>query len=666
MKLLVISHVGICLTLIHQFTRVLVQSIMTKSSFIRKYSNRFLSRWLVLVFDSLIVIFSFSIATLLRMNFQLLEIDLTVFASQLVFVLGLRLLAFLFFQSYAGIIRHTSIEDAILILKAVFTGTLGAVLVSGVIRNTLGFEHVFNLSASILIIDFFICLFWMVILRFFVKSFYESFINQFKPTIGVLIYGAGYTGMLTKNVFQTDRSTNYKILGFIDDNESKIGKTIEGIKVFSLPEVLDKFVGSNDGLEVIMAINNMSAKSKRKISDIFLDRGVVVKALPPVDKWVEGEFAMNQIHNVKIEDLLGREVIQMNNKRIGEEISGKVILVTGAAGSIGSEIVRQLIAYFPSKLVLVDQAESALYDLEYELAGKVPTNVQLIVNVADVSDTRRVAKIFKSHRPDIIFHAAAYKHVPLMENNPYEAIKTNVIGTRILAEMASEVGVEKFVMVSTDKAVNPTNVMGATKRLAEMYTQSMNQLEGVKTKFIATRFGNVLGSNGSVIPLFKKQIERGGPVTVTHPEITRYFMTIPEACELVLEAATMGQGGEVFVFDMGESVKIIDLAKKMITLSGLRVDKDIEIRYTGLRPGEKLYEELLNNDENTLPTHHPKILIAEVNTPSYAYMEVATNDLNHLLSSGNNNSIVAKIKEIIPEYKSNNSVFETLDKKSLK
>jgi FlaA1/EpsC-like NDP-sugar epimerase len=618
---------------------------------------------LVLVFDSLIVIFSFSIATLLRMNFQIMEMDFSVFASQLTFVLGLRLLTFLYFQSYAGIIRHTSIEDAILILKAVFAGTFGAVVLSGVIRNTLGFEHVFNLSASILIIDFFICLFWMVILRFFVKSFYESFINQFKPTIGVLIYGAGYTGMLTKNVFQTDRSTNYKILGFIDDNESKIGKTIEGIKVYSLPEVLDKFVGSNDGLEVIMAINNMSAKSKRKISDIFLDRGVVVKALPPVDKWVEGEFAMNQIHNVKIEDLLGREVIQMNNKRIGEEISGKIILVTGAAGSIGSEIVRQLIAYFPAKLVLVDQAESALYDLEYELSGKVPANVQLIVNVADVSDTRRVSKIFKSHKPDIIFHAAAYKHVPLMENNPYEAIKTNVIGTRILSELAAEVGVEKFVMVSTDKAVNPTNVMGATKRLAEMYTQSMNQLDGVKTKFIATRFGNVLGSNGSVIPLFKKQIERGGPVTVTHPEITRYFMTIPEACELVLEAATMGQGGEVFVFDMGESVKIIDLAKKMITLSGLRVEKDIEIRYTGLRPGEKLYEELLNNDENTLPTHHPKILIAEVNTPSYAYMEVATNELNHLLSSGNNNSIVAKIKEIIPEYKSNNSVFETLDKK---
>jgi FlaA1/EpsC-like NDP-sugar epimerase len=639
---------------------------MTKSSLIRRYSNRFLSRWLVLVFDSIIVLFSFSIATLLKTNANLGELDLIVFLSQISFLLALRLLSFLYFQSYAGIIRHTSIEDAVLILKAVFVSTFSAIVLSNVVKNTLGYQQVFDLSASILVIDFFICLFWMVILRFFVKSFYESFINQFKPTIGVLIYGAGYTGMMTKNVFQTDRSTNYKILGFIDDNESKIGKSIEGIKVFSLPEVLDKFVGTSDGLEVIMAINNITAKSKRKISDIFLDRGVVVKALPPVDKWVEGEFAMNQIHNVKIEDLLGREVIQMNNKRIAEEISGKVILVTGAAGSIGSEIVRQLIAYFPSKVILVDQAESALFDLEYELSGKVPANVQLIVNVADVSDTRRLSKVLNNHIPDIIFHAAAYKHVPLMENNPYEAIKTNVIGTRILAELAAELGVEKFVMVSTDKAVNPTNVMGATKRLAEMYTQSMNQLEGVKTKFIATRFGNVLGSNGSVIPLFKKQIERGGPVTVTHPEITRYFMTIPEACELVLEAATMGQGGEVFVFDMGESVKIIDLAKKMITLSGLRIDKDIEIKYTGLRPGEKLYEELLNNDENTLPTHHPKILIAEVNTPSYAFMEVATNDLNQLLTNGNNNSIVAKIKEIIPEYKSNNSVFETLDKKSAK
>jgi FlaA1/EpsC-like NDP-sugar epimerase len=380
---------------------------------------------------------------------------------------------------------------------------------------------------------------------------------------------------------------------------------------------------------------------------------------------VGGEFAINQIHNVKIEDLLGREEIQMNNKRISEEMNSQSIMVTGAAGSIGSEIVRQLIAYFPAKIILVDQAESGLFDLEYELSGLIPSNTELVVKVADVSDYQRMAFIFKTHKPGIVFHAAAYKHVPLMEKNPYEAVKINILGTQVLAELAAENGVDKFVMVSTDKAVNPTNVMGATKRFAEMYTQSMNQLEGVRTKFIATRFGNVLGSNGSVIPLFKKQIERGGPVTVTHPEITRYFMTIPEACELVLEAATMGEGGEVFVFDMGESVKIVNLAKKMITLSGLRVDRDIEIKYTGLRPGEKLYEELLNNDENTLPTHHPKILIATVNTPTYAFMEIQVAAMQKLLAEGGNNELVAKIKEVIPEYKSNNSVFEKLDRKSI-
>jgi FlaA1/EpsC-like NDP-sugar epimerase len=348
---------------------------------------------------------------------------------------------------------------------------------------------------------------------------------------------------------------------------------------------------------------------------------------------------------------------------ISEEMNSKSILVTGAAGSIGSEIVRQLIAYFPSKIILVDQAESGLFDLEYELVGRIPSNTEIVVKVADVSDINRMSYIFRTHKPSIVFHAAAYKHVPLMEKNPYEAVKINILGTRILADLAAENAVDKFVMVSTDKAVNPTNVMGATKRFAEMYTQSMNQLEGMHTKFIATRFGNVLGSNGSVIPLFKKQIERGGPVTVTHPDITRYFMTIPEACELVLEAATMGEGGEVFVFDMGESVKIINLAKKMITLSGMRVDRDIEIKFTGLRPGEKLYEELLSTDENTLPTHHPKILIAKVNVPSYSYMEIQMNLMQEVLDEGgNNNELVSKIKEVIPEYKSNNSIFEKLDK----
>jgi FlaA1/EpsC-like NDP-sugar epimerase len=454
------------------------------------------------------------------------------------------------------------------------------------------------------------------------------------------------------------------VLGFIDDNASKIDKTIEGIRVFSLSEAMEKFVDHYEGLQVIMAINNIGLQAKRKISDVFLDRGVVVKILPPVDKWVNGEFALNQIHNVKIEDLLGREEIQMNNKQISQEINSKSVLVTGAAGSIGSEIVRQLIAYFPAKIILIDQSESGLFDLEYELSSLIPLNTELVVKIADVTDKTRLAAIFKTHKPAFVFHAAAYKHVPLMEKNPYEAVKVNILGTQILADLSAEHGVAKFVMVSTDKAVNPTNVMGATKRFAEMYTQSLNDVDGINTKFIATRFGNVLGSSGSVIPLFKKQIERGGPVTVTHPDITRYFMTIPEACELVLEAATMGEGGEVFVFDMGESVKIVNLAKKMITLSGLRVERDIEIKYTGLRPGEKLYEELLNTDENTLPTHHPKILIAKVNSPSYVFMETQMQTIAQLLSASDANNLVSKIKEVIPEYKSNNSIFEKLDLKS--
>jgi FlaA1/EpsC-like NDP-sugar epimerase len=638
---------------------------MTQSLFIRRYSNRFLSRWLVLAIDLTIVMFSFSFASLLRMNFHYLEIDLYSFQFHFALLLFIRLFVFLYFKSYMGIIRHTSIEDAALILKAVSVGTVITGIISIALRYSIGINTLLYVPLSILAIDFFICLFLMVSLRFFVKSFYESFVNEFKPAVGVLIYGAGYSGMLTKNVIQNDRGVNYQVLGFIDDNPSKIDKSIEGIRVFSLPEAMEKFVDHYEGLQVIMAINNIGLQAKRKISDVFLDRGVVVKILPPVDKWVNGEFALNQIHNVKIEDLLGREEIQMNNKQISKEINSKSVLVTGAAGSIGSEIVRQLIAYFPAKIILVDQSESGLFDLEYELSGLIPSNIELIVKIADVTDQARMASIFRAHKPAFVFHAAAYKHVPLMEKNPYEAVKVNILGTRVLADLSAEHQVEKFVMVSTDKAVNPTNVMGATKRFAEMYTQSINDIEGVRTKFIATRFGNVLGSSGSVIPLFKKQIERGGPVTVTHPDITRYFMTIPEACELVLEAATMGEGGEVFVFDMGESVKIVNLAKKMITLSGLRVERDIEIKYTGLRPGEKLYEELLNTDENTLPTHHPKILIAKVNCPNFAFMEIQIQEITSLLLDSDNNKLVGKIKDVIPEYKSNNSVFEKLDLRTI-
>ncbi|WP_459507996.1 polysaccharide biosynthesis protein [Aquirufa sp. ROCK2-A2] len=580
-------------------------------------------------------------------------------------LISIRILTFFLFHTYKGIIRHTSIEDAQLILKAIFLGTFFSVLISISYRYSLDVNRFIYDSLAVFVIDFFVSSFLLISLRYLAKSLYESIIGELKPAVGVLIYGAGYSGLLTKSVIQSNRGINYQVIGFIDDNESLVNKTIEGIMVYNLQDALQKFVGEYEGLEVIMAINRIGVKAKRKISEAFLDKGVIVKTLPPVDKWVDGGFEFGQIHNIKIEDLLGRDIIQMDNPKIAQEINGSVVLVTGAAGSIGSEIVRQLIAYLPSKIVLVDQSETGLFDLEYELMDSIPANMQLVVYVSNVCDELRMSRIFKANKPSFVFHAAAYKHVPLMENNPYEAVKTNVLGTKLMADLAAKNDVCKFVMVSTDKAVNPTNVMGATKRLAEMYTQSLNQLEGVSTKYIATRFGNVLGSNGSVIPLFKKQIERGGPITVTHPEITRYFMTIPESCELVLEAAAMGEGGEVFVFDMGQSVKIVDLAKKMITLSGLRVDKDISIKFSGLRPGEKLYEELLNDNENTLQTHHAKILIARVNTPTYDYMEHHLNDLANLLDLGINNHIVAKIKEIIPEYKSNNSVFETLDKTNI-
>lgn len=640
-------------------------AIESNNYLLRKYSNRFLSRWLVFGIDVLVVVFCIFTAAITRRNFQISQIDFDLLKFNFFLVLSVRIIAFIFFKSYEGIIRHTSIEDALRIFKTIFTSSFLAGFISWAYRYDFQTLTFIANALSFYLIEFFLTIFFLIGIRIFAKAIYEYFTITNLPKSNVLIYGAGYSGILTKNLISSDKKNNYQLLGFIDDNETLMNKSLEGIKVNSLEQAIEKF-GEYPNLSVIIAVNNITVQKRKYISELFLERGIVVKSLPPMNKWVDGEFNLNQIINVKIEDLLGREIIQMDNATLSQEINGKTIMVTGAAGSIGSELARQLINYLPSKLILLDQSETGIYDLEFELKDKLPQNVQLVYIVASVTDRNRLAVIFKKHKPNIVFHAAAYKHVPLMENNPYEAIKVNVLGTRMMADLSVDNEVQKFVMVSTDKAVNPTNVMGATKRLAEMYTQSMNQLEGVKTQFISTRFGNVLGSNGSVIPLFKKQIEKGGPVTVTHPEITRYFMTIPEACELVLEAAMMGNGGEVFVFDMGEPVKIVDLAKKMITLSGYQVDKDIKLHFSGLRPGEKLYEELLNNNENTLPTYHPKILIAKVNTPSFAYMEVQLNDIQTILEYGHNTHLVAKIKEIIPEYLSNNSVYEKLDKESVK
>jgi FlaA1/EpsC-like NDP-sugar epimerase len=401
---------------------------------------------------------------------------------------------------------------------------------------------------------------------------------------------------------------------------------------------------------------------------LCLALNVKVRNVPPVERWINGELSYNQIKNVRIEDLIERDTIVLDKVAVANQIKGKTVIVTGAAGSIGSEIVKQLIEFNPSKLILVDKSEVRLYELDTYLNEnhKIAHSTFVEIIVGDICDINRMNKVFSTYKPNIVYHAAAYKHVPLMEDNPCEAVRINVGGTKVIANMAMMHGTDKFVMVSTDKAVNPTNVMGASKRIAEIYVQSLNNKiasDGTgKTKFITTRFGNVLGSSGSVIPRFRKQIEEGGPITVTHPDITRYFMTIPEACQLVLEAGNMGKGGEIYIFDMGKSTKIIDLAKKMIQLSGLTLGQDIQIVFTGLRPGEKIEEELLADQENTLPTYHPKIMIGQVRTYDFSIVSHKIDTLLNITQEQNDLDVVLTMKKIVPEYVSKNSVYESLDK----
>ena len=501
--------------------------------------------------------------------------------------------------------------------------------------------------------------------RLLVKYCFSYYKKRMIKTSNVLIFGTGQTGLITKHVI--DATHNTKVVGFLEDDEYRVGKVIDGAKIFnakgeSLEEILDDY--SID--EVVITIKHLSVERKNEIVDICLRNQVRVRMVPPADKWVKGELSLNQIKEINIEDLLGREVIQLSDYHVEEDIRGKRVCVTGAAGSIGSELVRQLAIYNPECIIMIDQAESPLYQLEQDVRS-LGKRVRLFPYLADITNKGRIQAIFTERKPDIIFHAAAYKHVPVMESNPSEAVICNILGTKTLADLAVAFKVKKFVMISTDKAVNPTNVMGCSKRIAEIYVQSLNTyLERTPqnhTLFITTRFGNVLGSNGSVIPMFKRQIETGGPVTVTHPEITRFFMTIPEACQLVLEAGAMGKGGEIFIFDMGRSVKIVDLAKKMILLSGFQPGKDIEIVFTGLREGEKLYEELLNNKENTKETHHKKIMIAK--TQEYSYKEIDNYiDLFHdLINDRNELKMVALMKELVPEFKSNYSRYEVLDNK---
>jgi len=614
-----------------------------------------LPRWSILIIDVIICAFSLTLAFFLRFNFASIPAqDFKNMPIDYAMVLGIRLISFLLSKTYKGVIRYTGSKDSMRILLIVLLGSGILFFINFTTRLIVG---VYYIPQSVIIIDALCTMFIMIASRLAVKAIYFERKNPDRKKTNVLIYGAGESGIVTKRTLERDADIRYKVIGFIDDDVKKKGRSLEGVFIYQ-PNKLAELIAENEIETVIISILNISSARKNEIVDICLQHNVKVLSVPPVSKWINGELSLNQLKTIEIEQLLERDAIKLDVSLIEQQLQHKTILVTGAAGSIGSELVRQIIRFNPKKVILLDNAESPLHEMELELSEK-HSHQKFEVVMGDVRNPDRMRNVFNTFKPQLVYHAAAYKHVPMMENNPSESILTNVLGTKITADLAVEFNVEKFVLISTDKAVNPTNVMGASKRIAEIYTQSLGKKSAVK--FITTRFGNVLGSNGSVIPRFRKQIEQGGPITVTDPNITRFFMTIAEACSLVLEAGCMGVGGEIFVFDMGKQVKIVDLARKMIQLSGLVENRDIKIVYTGLRPGEKLYEELLASAENTTATHHPQILIGKVKQYNFDEINQKIDELIKLFNTQNNVDIVSAMKDLVPEFKSNNSVFTKLD-----
>lgn len=627
------------------------------------YSFRFLPRWLVLLFDLAVIFFTFYTAYAIRLNFQLESLNVDKETPQAIFVTLVYLASFQWYRSYSGIIRHTGLNDAYRIFQATATAFVILFIIGLIARSGLITVPWTN-SFAALLIHFLLSYFILMGFRIVVKTVFSRLIRSPREhRQNVIIYGAGSAGIITRNALVSDPRTKYDIIAFADDNPNKANKMIEGVPVMLPLEVLNvDFIRKNEVGMLIIALQKIEPVRKAEIIELAIEYGLEVKDIPPIESWINGQLNSTQLREVRIEQLLEREQISLDKDHIIKEVFDKIVMVTGAAGSIGSEIVRQLLSYQPSRLLMVDQAESALFDLMFDLNANKEHKKHVSLAypiIADVNDFVRMKRLFELYKPEIVFHASAYKHVPLMEENPYEAILVNIFGTKTVADLSLEYGVRKFVMVSTDKAVNPTNVMGATKRIAEIYTQS---LSNDSTHFITTRFGNVLGSSGSVIPIFRKQIEQGGPITLTHKDIIRYFMTIPEACNLVLEAGVMGNGGEILVFDMGKPVKIYDLAKKMIRLSGFEPEKDIKIVETGLRPGEKLFEELLTAHENTIPTHHPKILRARIQKLDKSITDQFIQEMQLLLKDGTDMDLVMKMKDFLPEYISSNSKYVKLDK----
>ncbi|MEN0053981.1 MAG: nucleoside-diphosphate sugar epimerase/dehydratase [Mucilaginibacter sp.] len=637
------------------------------------YRLNILPRWIIFILDLLISLLSLTVSYAIKYNFDFSHLDYLTFAQNAIILTIINTVVFLAVKTYAGIIRYTSAQDSFRIFLSVLIANGAFFLIN--IASVAG-AHTALISTGILVINALTCFLLMVTYRILVKYSFLYVKNLKLDKQRVIIYGAGEAGVATKRTLDHDYKVNKNIIAFVDDDQRKVGKTIDGVKILNAKD-LPLLIKDHELDEIIFASYTIPLEHKNAMVDICLENDIKVLNIPPHEVWPSGRLQPAQIQNINIEDLLNRKSIEIDITGIQSELKGKRILITGAAGSIGSEIVRQLLKFDTGLIIMCDQAETALHHLYLEIK-ETHTELNFHAFVGDVKDEKRMQSLFETYKPQYVYHAAAYKHVPLMEDNPAEAIKTNVLGTKTIADLSVKHGVQKFVMISTDKAVNPTNVMGASKRIAEIYVQSLNKalvnrdfrftnglsqlnLTRSDTRFITTRFGNVLGSNGSVIPRFKQQIEKGGPVTVTHPEITRFFMTIPEACRLVLEAGCMGRGGEIFIFDMGKSVKIIELAHRMIRLAGLVPDQDIKIEFTGLRPGEKLYEELLNDSENTMPTHHEKIMIGKVREYLFVEIEKQIYNLIHHAKNNDDQQVVRAMKQIVHEFKSKNSIFEELD-----
>lgn len=611
-------------------------------------------RWIIFAIDVCLSLFSIAIACLVLTNFQLDKIVWNSLVKIMMVVMGVRVISFILGRTYSGIIRYTGTEDVLRIFYVLTAGELVLLLFNA---GFFIFDQTFFIPLGFLLIEYMVLMCIMTVSRLFVKITFAQYLDAEKVKKNVIICGSDEYGMMAKHALDNAVDASYNILAFVDMNDKKAGKVLEGVKIYK-SQALAYLLKRYNVNKVVIAKKLLAQDKKRKLIETCLKYNVNVLEVPQFESWINGELNIRHIKNIKIEDLLDRGVIELDDNALRKQLLNKTILVTGAAGSIGSEIVRQLTRFKPARIILFDEAESPLYDIQLELSEKFRFN-DYVIEMGDVREYQRVEKVFLKYKPDIVYHAAAYKHVPMVELLPLEGIKTNVFGTKNVADLAVKYGVDKFVMISTDKAVNPTNVMGCTKRIAEIYIQSLNSKS--ETSFITTRFGNVLGSNGSVILRFTKQIEAGGPVTVTHPDITRFFMTIPEACQLVLQAGALGEGGEIFVFDMGESVKIVDLARKMIKLSGFEVGKDIHIVFTGLRPGEKLYEEVLNVKETTLPTPHKRIKRAKVREYDFEEIKCEMQELSEIMKEGNTFEVVRKMKLIVPEFKSKNSVYEEID-----